>query len=102
MSHNLELTGYIIPWQTPTYITRTILSKARGNSPLEFDLDVLRLLSEYIKTSYYPEPLVGKDSRNPFLIKRRNEEIEKIENMLNNIKQFIIENSKGEKLFGSN
>lgn len=62
-----------------------MLSVAEGNNLVAF-----KLLAQWVHESFDPPKLKEKDSRNPFLINRRNEEIKILDDKLEEIKKFLI------------
>lgn len=103
MSHNIHIIGYgSYPWQTPTYLTRYVLDNAKGNSPIEKDLSALKLLEEWVQKEIYPPPLKGKDSKNPYLLKLRENEIKSINNYLIDIENYIRKTQSPKQLVVSN
>lgn len=86
MSHNIYIKGYPdFPWQIPTFHTRTILEKANGSNAIAFEL-----ISKWVHENYDPPELTGKDSRNKFLINRRNNDIKLLNDRLKQIRTFLL------------
>lgn len=103
MSHNIIIKGYgFFPYQTPTYVTNSVLTNCRGKTFLEQDLHCIEQLRQWCHLSYDPKPLQGKNARNPYLIKERNREIQEIDDMVNRIKEFIIKQNGKQRLVCSN
>ena len=102
MSMNIYVEGYPgnFPWQTPTSVSYEVVRNLKGRSPLEQDLEVIERLRSWIHGLYDPKPLVGKDARNTYLVQRREEEVQELDNRVNEVVLFIRYNSKGKRLVG--
>ena len=87
-------------YQTPTHITTYILD-SKGGSNLEKDLDSLEKLKQWTFENFGPEKLTGKDSRNSFIIKRREQEIQLIEDKFAEIKKLIMNNKTLNRIISS-
>lgn len=111
MSLNIHISGEkteggwnenLFPWQTPTsftkYVIETTEKNTKGKSNIEKDLYAMDLLEVWVLEEIVPKPLKGKDARNPFLIKERNDDIEYLKNKLNEIRDFIKKQDGKEQL----
>lgn len=91
MSHNIYIQNEMFWYQTPTHITAYILN-SKGNSNLEKDLASLEKLKQWTLENFGPDKLTGKDTRNSFLIKCREQELQSIEDKFAEIKKLIVNN----------
>lgn len=90
------------PWQTPTTVTQRILAAAAGHgSTIEQDLEALDLLEEWVLAECGPEPLKGKDARNPYLAARRDEEIGAIKSRIEQLRAGVRAAGGRARLVGS-
>lgn len=96
MSHNLIVAGGC-PWQTDTETTEKLLANLAPGTVMEQDFEVIERLRAWAHASFDPKPLIGKDARNPYLVNRRNEEIEEIDYLCNSMRDYILNHSRGNK-----
>lgn len=100
MSHNIYIQNEMFWYQTPTHVTTFILD-SKGNSNLEKDLESLERLKQWTLENFGPEKLTGKDARNSFSIKCREQEIQLIEDKFAEIKKLIVDNKTLNRIIGS-
>ena len=100
MSHNIYIQNKMFWYQTPTHITAYILD-SKGGSNLEKDLASLEKLKQWTFENFGPEKLIGKDARNSFLIKCREQEIQLIEDKFAEIKKLIMNNKTLNRIISS-
>lgn len=100
MSHNIYIQNKMFWYQTPTHITAYVLD-SKGGSNLEKDLASLEKLKQWTFENFGPEKLTGKDARNSFLIKCREQEIRLIEDKFEEIKKLILNNKTLNRIIGS-
>lgn len=87
------------PWQTPTEVTRKIMSNLKG-SPLDQDLMVLERLRAYAHQDSDPPPLTGKNARNPYLVKEREEIIAMLDERFDGYVEYVRKNHRGRRISG--
>jgi hypothetical protein len=74
MSLNIYVGREMLPWQTPTEVTKSVLSNCRGDDCLAQDLSALDLLETWVLDTSVAK-LNGKEARNPYLVHRQADDI---------------------------
>lgn len=85
---NLHLENGVFPFQTPSYVTFEALDQG-GGSAFERDMATLAYVRKWAHETMDPPPLSGKDARNEYLIRKREEAIRLIDDRFDEVEEIL-------------